>query len=234
MDSAFICRTWGLKSHNINRTNRALPTEAFFSCYSVQQLKTDSVDKICSTMDEKLSWIKWLVCSVIQKHSLCYGGWRLPQLFHASKNINIHIIGEVETPGNFCMWEYTILSNTLSLTLNTTSYWPLPLSSTLPLMDGPGTGGLGQRKDSTLSPPPLQGMLLLSTAVSVSLQGMWFHIIKSKGRPACTHAYWLNQYSNTVQQQSLKICSNVLYSRNICGRKICKSLIKQPRSTFGK
>ena len=42
---------------------------------------------------------------------------------------------------------------------------------------------------------------------------------------------WIS--SNTVQQQSLKIGSNVPYSRNICGRKICKSLIKQPRSTFG-
>ena len=46
MGSAFICRTWGLTSHSVNGTNRAFPTEASFSCYSVQQLKTDSVDKM--------------------------------------------------------------------------------------------------------------------------------------------------------------------------------------------
>ena len=56
MGSVFICRTLGFKSHSINGTNRALPTETSFSGYSVQQLKKDSVDNIpiCSMMDEKL------------------------------------------------------------------------------------------------------------------------------------------------------------------------------------
>ena len=57
MGSAFICRTWGLTSHSINGTNRAFPTEASFGCYSVQQLKKDSVDNIpiCSIDTQSLS-----------------------------------------------------------------------------------------------------------------------------------------------------------------------------------
>ena len=46
MGSVFICRTWGLTSHSINGTNRAFPTEASFSWYSVHQLKKDSVDEM--------------------------------------------------------------------------------------------------------------------------------------------------------------------------------------------
>ena len=59
MGSTFICRTWGLKLHSINRTNRVSPMEASFSYYWVQQLKTDSVDNIpiCSMMNEKLPWV---------------------------------------------------------------------------------------------------------------------------------------------------------------------------------
>ena len=42
MGSTFICRTWGLTSHSINGTNRAFPTEASFSCYSLLTV-TDAI-----------------------------------------------------------------------------------------------------------------------------------------------------------------------------------------------
>ena len=42
MGSAFICRTWGLTSRSINGTNRAFPTEASFSCYSLLNV-TDAI-----------------------------------------------------------------------------------------------------------------------------------------------------------------------------------------------
>ena len=139
MGSNFICRTWGsnhiVSMEQTGHSPRRLPSAVTQSSSWRRTLWMKW--PVCSMIDEKLSWIKWLVCSVIQKQSLCYGGWRLPQLFHASKHINIYIIGEVETPGSFWMWEYAILSNTLSLSNEDTVCWPSYIRSSKVLLPCP-------------------------------------------------------------------------------------------------